>query len=151
MSRLVYTLVLYTHSYNRWLVLLVGALALWTSYRGWVGGGAWGPVEKRACWAFRGLLDLQVLIGLVRYALSPIVRAGVGEFGAAMSVRELRFFSVEHITGMVIALGLIHVAAIRVKRASTDASKLRQAAIWQTLAALSVLVSLPWWRPFLRG
>jgi hypothetical protein len=146
-----YTLVLYLHSYNRWLVLLGGALALWTSYRGWLGGGAWGPGERRASQAFRGLLDLQVLIGLLLYALSPIVRTALGDLGAAMSIRELRFFSVEHITGMVVALGLVHIGAARVKRASTDALKLRHAAIWQTLAALSILVSLPWWRPLLRS
>jgi hypothetical protein len=67
-----------------------------------------------------------------------------------MGVKELRFFSVEHITGMLIALGFAHVGSTRIRRATTDASKLRQAAIWQTLAAISILVSIPWWRPLLR-
>jgi hypothetical protein len=127
------------------------AIALYASYRGWLGGRAYGRGEAAAGRAFTGLLDLQVLLGLVLYALSPIVRTGLGDLGAAMGVRELRFFAVEHITGMVIALVFAHVGAVRVKRASTDASKLRQAAIWQTLATLSILVSLPWWRPLLRS
>ena len=147
----IYIAVLFAHSYNRWLVILAGVLALYTSYRGWLGARAWGRPEMLTTRAFRGLLDLQVLLGLVLYALSPIVRVALGDMGAAMGVRELRFFSVEHITGMVLALGLLHVASARVKRAATDAAKLRRAAIWQTLAALTILVSIPWWRPLVRS
>lgn len=146
-----YTALLHVHSYNRWLVLLSGAVALVVAYRGWLGGGAYGRVESFSGRAFRGLLDLQVLLGLALYALSPIVRAGLGDLGAAMGEKELRFFSVEHITGMVIALAFVHAGAARVQHADTDAAKLRQQAIWQTLAAISILVSIPWWRPLVRG
>ena len=139
------------HGYNRWLVLFAAALTLFVSYRGWLGGRAYGRADALAGRAFAGLLDLQVLLGLVLYALSPIVRTGLGDLGAAMAVRELRFFSVEHITGMLIALAFVHAGAARVRRASTDASKLRHAAIWQTLATISILVSVPWWRPLLRS
>ncbi len=146
-----YALLLSVHGYNRWLVLVAAALALFASYRGWLGGRAYGRAEALTSRAFRGLLDLQVLLGLVLYALSPIVRAGLADMGAAMAVRELRFFSVEHITGMLIALAFLHVGSARMRRATTDAAKLRQAAIWQTLATISILVSIPWWRPLLRS
>lgn len=146
----IYTVVLYVHGYNRWLVLLAAVLALFVSYRGWLGGRAYGRIEALTSRAFAGLLDLQVLLGLVLYALSPIVRAGLADLGAAMAVRELRFFAVEHITGMLIALAFLYVGSARVRRAATDTEKLRQAAIWQTLTMISILVSLPWWRPLLR-
>ena len=139
------------HGYNRWLVLLAAAFALFASYRSWLGGRAYGRGEALASRSFLGLLDLQVLLGLVLYALSPIVRTGLADLGAAMGVRELRFFSVEHITGMLVALAFAHVGAARVRRASTDGARLRQAAIWQTLAVVSILVSVPWWRPLLPG
>jgi len=146
-----YTWVLYAHGWNRWLVLLAGAFALATSYRAWLATGTYGALEERTRRAFRGLLDLQVLLGLVLYALSPIVRMGWGDIGAAMGVRELRFFSVEHITGMSIAMAFVYAGTARVQRATSDAAKARSAAIWQTLAAVSILVSVPWWRPLLRG
>ena len=146
-----YTALLYAHSWNRWLVLVAAAAALFASYRAWLFARAFGRVETDAARAFRGLLDLQVLLGLVLYALSPIVRMGWGDIAVAMGVRELRFFSVEHITGMLIALAFLHAGTARVKRATTDAAKARAAAIWQTLAALSILVSVPWWRPLLRS
>lgn len=146
-----YALTLYAHSYNRWLVLIAAALALGAAHRGWWGGRAYGSVEAATGRAFRGLLDLQVLLGLVLYALSPIVRAGLDDLGAAMGVRELRFFAVEHITGMLIALAFAHAGAARVRRASTDGAKFRHAALWQTLAVISILISVPWWRPLLRS
>ncbi len=131
-------------------MLLAAAFALFAAYRGWLGGRAYGRVEAIASRTFVGLLDLQVLLGLVLYALSPIVRTGLTDLGAAMGVRELRFFSVEHITGMLLALTFAHVGARRVRVASTDGAKLCQAAIWQTLAVISILVSVPWWRPLVR-
>jgi hypothetical protein len=100
--------------------------------------------------AFARLLDLQVLLGLILYAISPLARMGLGDLGAAMAVKELRFFSVEHITGMVIAITLVQVGAARVRRASTEADKLRRVVLWQTLAVAAILASIPWWRPFVR-
>jgi hypothetical protein len=146
-----YTFVLYAHSWNRWLVLVAGGLALVAAYRGWIRGGTWGRAEDATVRAFRGFLDLQVLLGLTLYALSPIVRSALGDLGIAMGVRELRFFSIEHVTGMLIALAFLHAATARVRRATTDVAKFRSAAIWQTLAAISIAVSIPWWRPLFRS
>jgi hypothetical protein len=145
-----YTLVLYAHSWNRWLVLVAAAIALGISYSGWLRGRNYGYGAQLSGRAFARLLDLQVLLGLILYALSPLVRMGLGDLGAAMAVKELRFFSVEHITGMLIAITLAQVGAARVRRASTDAAKLERAVIWQTLVVLAILASIPWWRPLLR-
>jgi hypothetical protein len=95
-------------------------------------------------------LSLQVVLGFVVYALSPLVRIGLSDLVAAMAVKELRFFAVEHITGMLIAVTLVHVSAMRVGRARTDRTRFREAAIWQTLTIASLLISIPWWRPLLR-
>jgi hypothetical protein len=133
------------------LVLVACAAALFLTWRGWLGRYPYSRGAQLTARAFAGLLDLQVLLGLILYALSPLVRMGLADLGAAMAVKELRFFSVEHITGMVIAIALVHAGSVRVRRAETDAAKLRRAAIWQTLAALAILASIPWWRPLLRA
>jgi hypothetical protein len=51
---------------------------------------------------------------------------------------------------MLIAIALLHVGLARVRKASTDAAKLRHAALWQTLTVIAIAVSIPWWRPLLR-
>ena len=132
-------------------MLVAAAVALATSYVGWLRDGAYGRGAALSGRAFLGLVDLQVLLGLILYGLSPIVRMGLDDLGAAMAVKELRFFSVEHITGMVIAIALLHMGAARTRTAPTDAAKLRVAVIWQTLAVIAIAVSIPWWRPLLRA
>lgn len=131
-------------------MLLAAASALFVSYREWIGRGTYGRGVRLTARAFFDALSLQVLLGLVLYAVSPLVRNGLGDLGAAMAVKELRFFAVEHITGMLVATTLIHVGAVRVKRAPTDRDKLRQTVLWQTLTAATIALSVPWWRPLLR-
>jgi hypothetical protein len=145
-----YTLVLYLHSWNRWLVLVAAFAALSTTYEGWIRGRTYGGPAHLAGQLFARLLDLQVLLGLLLYGLSPIVRMGLGDLGAAMAVKELRFFSVEHITGMILAIAFTHIGTARVRRAPSELSRLRQATLWRTLAVLTLLASIPWWRPLFR-
>ena len=125
-------------------------VALCSSYHGWLARRPYGRSAHLANRTLFDVLSLQVLLGLILYALSPLVRIGLGELGAAMGVKELRFFAVEHITGMLIAVTLVHVSSIRVRRAATDRAKFREAVIWQTLTVASILISIPWWRPLLR-
>jgi hypothetical protein len=139
------------HGWNRWLVIVIGVVALTTSYRGWWSGDrTYGRGARVTARAFAGLLDLQVLLGLVLFALSPLVRIGWSDLGAAMAVKELRFFAVEHITGMLIAVTLLHVGSMRVRRAPDDRARCRETVIWQTLTVAAILISIPWWRPLLR-
>jgi hypothetical protein len=126
-------------------------VALCSSYYGLLGPRTYGRSAHLANRALFDALSLQVLLGLILYALSPLVRIGLGDLGAAMGVKELRFFAVEHITGMLIAVTLVHVGAMRVRRAPTDRAKFREAVIWQTLTVASILISIPWWRPLLRS
>ena len=146
-----YPTLLYLHSYNRWLVLAAAAVALAATWRAFLRARSYGRAEKLSARVFARLLDVQVLLGLALYALSPIVRVALGDLGAAMAVKELRFFGVEHMTGMVLAVVFLNVGAARVRRAETDALKLRRAAFWQTATVLAVVLSIPWWRPLLRG
>jgi hypothetical protein len=96
-----------------------------------------------------------VLFGILLYAwLSPITRQAFGDIGAAMKEASLRFWVVEHIFGMVIALALAHVGRVRIRKASL-ARRHRLAATFFGLALLAILLSIPWpaapyGRPLLR-
>jgi hypothetical protein len=100
---------------------------------------------------FPGLLDLQVLVGLILYFVSPLVRSTFGDFGTAMGNEQLRFFALEHIGMMLLAFILARVGNVRVKRVTGDVTKFRQAAIWYSLSTLAIIAAIPWWRPLLWG
>jgi hypothetical protein len=64
------------HSDTRWLVVLVGAVALVKFLIGWLGKGKFQKFDRILTSAFSGLVDLQVLLGLVFLIWSGL--AGVG-------------------------------------------------------------------------
>ena len=137
------TLVL--HSLLRWAVLLFGLLAIVRALQGWFGARPWTSLDDRASKYFVMAFDLQTLVGLILYGgLSPVTRAAFADMGAAMKDAFLRFYAVEHLTMMILALGLVHVGRVRAKKATTDAARHRTAAIFFGLALLLALAAIPW-------
>ena len=140
-----YTTVLLLHSWLRWAILLAGLLALLRGLSAWGGGRPWTRADDRAGAMFVGLLDLQMLLGLVLYfLLSPVTTAALRDFGAAMGNAPMRFWAVEHLTGMIVGIALAHVGRARIKKATDAQRRHRTAAIFFGLALVAILVSIPW-------
>jgi hypothetical protein len=138
-----YSIILLLHSWLRWAVLLAGFVVVARALAR--GGRPWTPTDERAGSWFVITLDLQFLLGaLLYFALSPITRQAFDDFGAAMRTSGIRFWAVEHLFGMVIAIALAHVGKSRIRKAATDARRHRLALIFFGLALLAVLVSIPW-------
>lgn len=147
-----YTFILSTHNIVRWLVLIVGLIAIVMAFIGWFGKKNWSNADDKTGLAYTILMDVNLLLGLLLYIfLSPITKAAFADFGAAMGITELRFFAVEHIFGMVLAVILAHVGRALSKKATESVKKYRAAAIWYTLSLLVILAMIPWDRPFFRN
>lgn len=139
-----YEIVLLIHSWLRWVVLIAGLLAVIRGFAGWPGRSPWTRADDTAGAAFVGTLDLQLLLGLILYIfLSPFSTAAFADFGGAMRNSALRFWAVEHLFGMVIAVVLAHIGRARSRRAPSM-KKHRTAAIFYTLALIVILASIPW-------
>jgi len=138
----VYGIVLNVHSWLRWVVLIA---MLWTILRAVLPGPrAWTPADDRSLRLSVISLDVQLLLGLLLYfVLSPFTREAMSDMGAAMRSPGLRFFAVEHVAGMLIAITLAHVGAVRIRKAAPE-RRHRLAAIFFILALLAVLASIPW-------
>ena len=140
-----YSTALIFHSLLRWVVLLAGLLAVGRACAGWTGKRPWSTADNRAGIWFTAALDLQLLVGLLLHlALSPLTQAAMENVAATMQNSSLRFWFVEHPFGMVIALVLAHVGRVRIRRASTDASRHRVAAILFGIAMVVILLLSPW-------
>jgi hypothetical protein len=90
------------------------------------------------------------------FGLSPITRAAMQDFGAAMGNSMLRFWAVEHILGMVIAVALAHVGRVRVRKTTDPLRRHKLAAIFFGLALIAIFATIPWpgmpaGRPLFRG
>ena len=140
-----YTTVLALHSWLRWAVLIAALIAALRALSGVVRRRRWTRADDRAGFWFVNLIDLQMLLGLIMYFfLSPITKAAMHDFGSAMSNSGLRFWAVEHVFGMIVAIAMAHAGRARTKKARDDVSRHRVAAICFVLALLAIVVSSPW-------
>ncbi len=143
-----YELVLTLHSLVRWAIVIVGIVAIVRAFMGWRGGKPWAQLDDRLGLGFTSVMDLNLLLGLLLYfVLSPITTGAFRDMGAAMSAPTIRFFAVEHILVMIIAVVVAHIGRSRSKKAADDAGKFKQAAIFFTISMVLVLLAIPW--PFL--
>jgi hypothetical protein len=142
---------LHVHNATRWLVLIAAVVAIAVAVRGLVRNDAWGRGARLSGLAFVILMDVQLLVGLLLYFVSPTVRAGLGDVSLAMADARLRFFLVEHALLMVGAVVLVHLGYAQAKRASTPRPAYVRSTVFYLLGLLAVLAGIPWWRPLLPG
>ena len=120
---MIYAGVLVIHSWLRWLVILTGLVAVVRAAAGAAGSKPWTPADDRAGFWFSIALDVQFLLGLILYVfLSPLTHAAFSDFASAMKDSVQRFWAVEHIVGMLIAIALVHVGRAKARKTSLRAT-----------------------------
>jgi hypothetical protein len=140
-----YNSALVLHSWLRWVLLLTALVVVVRSATNMGGKAKWSTVDDASSRLFTIALDVQLLLGLLLYFVwSPFVKLAMSDVAGAMRDGDLRFWLVEHLTGMVIVLALAHVGRVKVRRAPDDGSKHRTAVIFFGLALLVMLLSIPW-------
>ena len=145
-----YAFVLGVHNIVRWVVLIAGILAVGRALIGWFSKKEWTKQDRLLGVVFTSSVDIQLLFGILLYfVLSPITKGVFSDFGAAMGIKDMRFFAVEHVFYMVLALIFAHLGSALPKKVDDAVSKHKRAAIWFSLAVLIILVGIPWWRPLL--
>jgi hypothetical protein len=132
----------------RWIVLILAVVAFVRALIGWLGKQEWTALDNRLGMLLSASTDLQVLLGIILYIfLSPITTTAFRDLGAAMGDELQRFWTLEHVLLMIVALILIHVGRATSKSAEGARGKHKRAAIFFGLALLVILIAIPW--PFL--
>jgi len=135
--------ILHAHSGLRWVALLFLVLAIFKAFSS--KNNPYQPIEKKL-----GLFTLisfhtQALIGLYLYFTS----AKVSFIEGFMSEKSTRFFNIEHLVGMVLAIIFVTMAYSMSKKKESALAKRKPIKIWFTIALIIVLASIPW--PFREG
>ncbi len=141
-----YSIFLHAHSGFRWLVLLLVVVVTIKSLIGLFGGGKYGKLDNILAASYVGTMHLQLLIGLILYFfLSPIASEArrVG-FGAMMSDGELRFWGMEHLLVMVLAVVAAQIGRSISKKAEDASVKFRFQSIFFGVSLLLILFGIPW-------
>lgn len=137
-------LINYVHSFLRWAILLAGLWAVIRSLKGVTGKTPFTAADSKAGLFFMIFCDLQLVVGLILFFMSPLSQAGISNMGGAMKDPVLRFFTVEHETMAIIAIALVHIGKSKIKKAATDAQKHKLGLIFFGLAFVVILALIPW-------
>lgn len=140
-----YSGLLHSHNGLRWLVLLFIIVAVLMAITGWFQKKQYKKSNKVVNLLLIIFMDLQFVVGFILYAfVSPITKASFANFGAAMKNSDLRFYAVEHIFMMTLALILVHIGYARRKKDIADWRKHKSAAILYGIALILILAGIPW-------
>ena len=93
------SVLLIIHSYLRWLIVIVAAVAAVKFALGWWRGGAFKSMDRGLTSGFSGLIDLQAALGIILMLWSGLAGAG------------FPMFRIEHAVTMVIAATVAHLPA----------------------------------------
>ncbi|MDA9555341.1 cytochrome B [Pelobium sp.] len=139
-----YTGLLHLHSLLRYVVLVLVLLSILQAIT--AGDKPYTAANKKVNLFALISSHLQLVIGLVLYFISPNV-----DF-SKMSDPAFRYWNVEHISMMILAIALITVGYSKSKKAIEAKAKHRAIYIFYTLAIVIVLLAIftmkdrnPWW------
>jgi len=145
-----YTTALIVHSWIRWVALIAAIGAAFAALRKQDGTAErWGLIAITT-------IDLQMLLGLLLYlALSPNTAAIMNNFAGAMKDPTARFWAVEHVASMFLAVIVAHVGRVLARKATSPEAKRKRTLICFAIAALFMIIGMPWpgrpgGRPLLR-
>lgn len=139
-----YTGLLHLHSALRYVVLALLIITIAKAFIGWFGKKDYTTGDNKLSLFTFISAHTQLLIGLILFGISPVVKAGMADMATAMKDPIMRFWTVEHALSMVVAIAIITLGRIMSKKGTTDAAKHRRIAIYYLLALILIFSAIPW-------
>jgi Na+-driven multidrug efflux pump len=131
-----YTGLLHTHSMLRYLVLVFLLVVIVTSLAGWLGKKPYKKLDNKLSLYLFISTHLQLLVGLILYFVSPWVKF------SEMSNRDFRYWTVEHVSMMLIAVVLITLGRTTSKKMTDDTAKHKRLFLFNLIALVIVVVAI---------
>ena len=124
------------HSGLRWIALVLLLLAIYNAFT------AKEYEKKHRLVNMFAMISLhtQLLFGLVLYFTSDKVQFIEGWMKSPL----LRFYGMEHLAGMLIAIVLVTIGHSKSKKATESSDKFKAIKLWYVLALILILAFIPW-------
>jgi hypothetical protein len=133
-----YSTLLTLHSILRSVVFIFLLAVIIKSLSGWLGKKSFSKVDDKLSLFLLIFTHVQLLIGLMLYFVSPAVQFN----GSTMKDAGTRYWTVEHIFMMLIAVALITVARITHKKMATDEGKFKRLFYYNIIALLIIVAAI---------
>ena len=146
-----YNALLFLHSLLRWIILLLAIIAIYRSYSGMKASKPFTATDKKIGLFLLISAHSTLLIGLYQWITGPWGLKNIENMGMAGVMKDpvFRFYAVEHMTGMILAIVLITIGRGVSKKDIPDVTKHKKTFWFYLIALIIILASVPW--PFRVG
>ena len=128
-----------THSGLRWIALALLLAAIFNALAS-KGKNRYEKKDKMLNLFTMVFMHIQLVIGLILYFISPKVNFVEGW----MKMKPLRFFGLEHILLMLIAITMITIGRRKAENAKIPAKKHGNIIKWYIIGLILILAGIPW-------
>lgn len=139
-----YSTLLGLHSFTRWLVLTFLVYSIYRAYIGYANNKTFSKTDN----AFRHwtatVAHIQLMIGMILYTQSPIVKYFWSETEIGLQNFDLTFYGVIHIFLMLTAIVVLTIGSALAKRKPTDKEKFKAMLVWFSVALIIIFIAVPW-------
>jgi hypothetical protein len=137
---------LFLHNLLRWVILILAIVAIVRAYSGMVSRKPFAKSDKQIGLFLMISAHTILLIGLYQWLFGPwglqnIINSGMA---AVMKDSVYRYWAVEHITGMLIAIVLITIGRGVSKKSLPDRTKYKKSFWYYLVALIIILATIPW-------
>jgi len=133
-----YQYILQIHSINRYLVLALLLIVVVSSFIAWVRNSNYTKFNKISLSLLTSFTHLQFLLGTVLSFISPWVKFS----SDVMKDDMMRYWAVEHLTIMLMAVIFISIPGLTVKKLDVSKKKHRRTAIWTGISLVLILAAI---------
>jgi len=132
------------HSIMRWLVLASIVYAIYRAYRGYSSNAQFSKTDNAVRHWTATIAHIQLLIGIILYTQSPIIKYFWQNFNEAIQNLDLAFFGLLHLILMLTAIILITIGSALSKRKTTDNDKFKTMLVWFSVSLIIIFIAIPW-------
>ena len=136
-----YNGLLHAHSGLRWVALLLLLFAIFNAFRSQA-SGRYEKKDKMINLFAMVVLHIQLLIGFALFFINE--RNRVQFSGDWISNASLRFYGLEHLIGMLIAITIITFGRKKAEKLKNTRDKHRRVMISYGIGLIIILLSIPW-------
>ena len=136
--------ILHLHNFLRWVILLL--LLVNVIRHVMAMNKPFANADKKLGLVLMITAHVMLLVGLYQYFAGPFGYRLFAENGASVVMKNpaLRFWAVEHITSMILAIVLITVARGVFRKPITNEAKHKRALLLYVVALILVIAAVPW-------
>ena len=129
---------LHTHSLLRYVLLALLLIVIIKALISWLGKKPFISIDNKLSLWLLIVAHVQLLIGFALYFVSPYVQFTE----STMKIKELRYWAVEHIVAMIIAVVLITIGRTSMKKINTDEGKHKRLFITNIIALIIIVATI---------